>query len=210
MPFTHPLVQAYLERVQVVGTRLSAGQLSAVVDEVHAHLDAALLPDPSDAEVRAALTDLGTPDQLVAAAALRQEGRPGRALPAHVVGRSVGREILALVLLVVGPFLNLLPPLGMLTWVMGGLLLYASTIWSRRDKLFGTFLVGIPLLVFGVGMAGLALAGDCVVPAGGGTPMCGPVPLVFGVNPAYLILPVALAWLVMALYGFLRLVRALR
>nr|NLI50559.1 hypothetical protein [Propionibacterium sp.] len=210
MPLTHPLVEAYLERVHVAGTRLSARQLSAVVDEVHAHLDAALLPNPSDAEVRAALSDLGTPDQLVAAAALREDGGPARSLPGHVVGRTVGREILALVLLVVGPFLNLLPPLGMLTWVLGGVLFYTSTLWSRRDKAFGTFLVGIPLLVFGVGLAGLALSEDCVVPAGGGVPQCGPVPLVFGVNPAYLILPVALAWLVLALYGFLRLVRALR
>ncbi len=207
----HPLVQAYLARLQVVGTRLSAAQLAGAVADVHEHLAAALLPDPSDAEVRAALADLGTPDQVVAAAAQRPaDGAPVRSLPGHVVGRTVLREVAALAMMAVGPFLNLLPPLGMLTFVMSGILLYHSTIWSRRDKVFGAFLVGIPVLVFGVGLAAQALSGDCVVPAGGGPPVCGPVPLVFGVNPALVILPVAAAWLLLALYAFWRLVRALR
>jgi uncharacterized membrane protein len=211
MTDTHPLVRAYLARLEVAGMHLSPEQLASAVAEVHEYLDAALLPDPSDAEVRTALADLGTPDQVAAAAALRPAGgRPTRSLPGHVVGRTVLREVAALVMMAVGPFLNLLPPLGMLTLVMSGILLYNSTIWSRRDKAFGWFLVGIPVLVFGVGLAGQALAGDCTVPPGGGPPVCGPVPLVFGINPAYLILPVAFAWLLLALYAFWRLVRALR
>lgn len=212
MSATHPLVQAYLQRLQVAGTRLSAGQLEGLTSEVHDHLTAALLPNPSDDEVRRALADLGTPDRLVADAALRPQGssRTGGRAAGHVVGRTVMREVAALVMMVLGPFLNLLPPLGMLTFVMSGVLLYHSSVWSRRDKVFGWFLVGVPVLVFGVGLASLALSSDCTVPAGGGPPMCGPVPLVFGVNPAYLILPFAVVWLVLALYGFLRLVRALR
>lgn len=54
---------------------------------------------------------------------------------AERVRTSTGRESLSILLLLVGGFL-----LGV-GWIIGVVMLWTSTVWNRRDKLIGTFLL---------------------------------------------------------------------
>lgn len=64
----HPLVERYLARLDAAARRLPRGERRELVDEIRAHLDAGIGPDPAEADVRNVLDDLGDPDEIVAAA----------------------------------------------------------------------------------------------------------------------------------------------
>ena len=119
MTVTHPLAEDYLRRLERAARVLPRRQREELLAEIRSHLDAGLPPDPTEADVRNLLDELGTPAEIVAAA---QPDRP----PAR---RGI-REALALVLLVVG----FVPLLG---WVVGAALLLSSPLWSVRQKLLG-------------------------------------------------------------------------
>jgi hypothetical protein len=94
-----------------------------------------------DSDVLNLLEELGAPEE-IAAAALEAGDRPV-APPGQ--GRPV-LEIVALLLLSVGSLV--VPILG---WLAGVVLLWLSPLWTRKDKLIGTFLppggVGVLLLI---------------------------------------------------------------
>jgi hypothetical protein len=65
----HPLVRDYLRALDAACAALPPARASELRDQIAAHLDEALSPDATDAQVRAELARLGTPRALAAEAA---------------------------------------------------------------------------------------------------------------------------------------------
>lgn len=121
-----------------------------ILDGIREHISAARAghDDERDSDVLNLLDRLGVPEEIAAAAAGdRPEIMTGTASQARPV-----LEIIALLLLSVGSIV--VPIVG---WLAGVVLLWLSPLWTRRDKLIGTFLppggIGVLLLlgVSGVG-----------------------------------------------------------
>lgn len=141
MPDTRrsPLVDDYLRRLELAARRLAPDQRAELVDGISEHLDSALeAVDPDDeASTRVALDRLGTPDEIVAAAAEGDSpaGRRGwsNQTSAGPDRPSVGaKEIVTVILLALGGFLFVVG------WFVGVAMLWASDRWSTRDKIVGT------------------------------------------------------------------------
>ena len=129
----HPLADQYLRRLERAARALPRGQREELLAEIRSHLELGLAPDATEAEARNFLDDLGTPEEIVAAAR-----------PDHVPTRRGAREVLALIFLVTGfPWI--------LGWLIGVGLLVSSPLWSARQKLLG-------ILVWPGGYAGAGLA----------------------------------------------------
>jgi hypothetical protein len=64
----HPLVRDYLRALSLECISLPVAQACELREQIAAHLDDALSPDVTDADVQAELTRLGSPRSLAAAA----------------------------------------------------------------------------------------------------------------------------------------------
>jgi hypothetical protein len=134
MTTTHPLAEDYLRRLHQTARVLPRNERDELVAEIRSHLDSGLRKDATEADVRNLLDELGSPDDIVAAA--RPERPPTRRGP---------REVFALILLVTG-----LPPI--LGWLAGVGLLLWSPLWSTRQKLLGILVwPGGYVLLLGLG-----------------------------------------------------------
>src|SRR3954447_7529560 len=105
----HPLVGGYLRSLEGAAKVLPRRERDELVGQIRTHLDEALPPDASEADVRNVLDSLGTPWDIVAAA-----GGEASAV------RRGPREVFALILLVTGglpvPILGWFVGLGLLIW----------------------------------------------------------------------------------------------
>ena len=120
-------VARYLADLEDAARGLPVHERRELVDEIRAHITAALAPDGnhSEAEVHDVLDSLGRPDEIVrAAGAEPSEARAG------------AREILTVLLIMIG---GLVIPVG--GWLAGVVLLWSSPAWRIRQKLLGTFVV---------------------------------------------------------------------
>lgn len=117
----HPLVEGYLRSLEGAAKVLPRRERDELVAEIRAHLDEAVPPSASEADVRNAIDALGAPWDIVAAA--------GGEKPTV---RRGAREIFALLLLVTGGF-----PVPILGWFVGLGLLVWSPLWNARQKLLG-------------------------------------------------------------------------
>ena len=154
---THPLAAEYLRDLERSARAMPRGPRQELVAEIRSHLDSAIGPDATEADVRNVLDDLGPPAAIVAAT------RPPGTEPG--VGRRGPREVFALVLLVSGfPFI--------LGWLAGAALLLLSPLWNSRQKLLGLLVwpFGLPI-VLGFGVVASGSSGSCG-PVGG--PVGGP------------------------------------
>ncbi len=127
----HELVADYLRRLDAAAARLPADRRAELVDEIRAHIEAALTEAGTRDEttVRNVLGRLGEPAEIVAEAApefVVGVAPPGRTGPGVL-------EISAVLLLLFGGFF---PPV--LGWILGVGLLWYSPLWTYRDKIIGT------------------------------------------------------------------------
>lgn len=134
-------VERYLKDLAAALDDLPSEARREVVDDVRNHiLEASTEPGiHDDAAVRNLLERLGEPEDIAAEAGRRFDVRPPR--------RPGVMEVATLVLLPIGGLV--IPFLG---WVIGVVMLWASTVWSTRDKLIGTLLVPgglLPAVAFG-------------------------------------------------------------
>jgi hypothetical protein len=115
----HPLVEGYLRSLDGAAKVLPRRERDELVTEIRAHLDEAVPPGASEADVRNALDALGAPWDIVAAAGGEAKGV-----------RRGPREVFALLLLVTGlpPFIGWFVGLGLLIW---------SPLWTTRQKWLG-------------------------------------------------------------------------
>lgn len=149
-----PLVAAYLRDLRARSRRLPRSQREELVQQIEEHLEAAIPPGAGEAEVRDTLDRLGAPEAIIAEQFDRLDIRPARA------GKL---EWAVVVLLPVGGVL--IPILG---WVLGVILLWASRVWTVRDKLIGTLLPpgGLSAIIFLIVIG----ASTCVSGGGPGQP----------------------------------------
>ena len=151
MPDTQqsPLVADYLRRLDAAAAGLPADRRSELVEGIREHLDSGLegADQSDDAQIRAVLDRLGSPEEIVAAAA---DGEPPLPQPYHGQPKAGAGalEIITVILLAIGGII--LPVVG---WFIGVALLWTSSRWTTRDKLIGTFVwPGGYLLPLGLGL----------------------------------------------------------
>jgi uncharacterized membrane protein len=151
MSTTHPLAEHYLRRLEDSAGVLPRRERDELLAEIRSHLEAGIGPNATEADVRNLLDQLGSPDDIVAAAA-----------PNRTVARRGAREAFAVVLLVTG-----FPPI--IGWLVGVGLLLSSTLWTARQKLLGILVWPGGLLVvgFSVSLVSVGRGRSCPVPVGG-------------------------------------------
>jgi hypothetical protein len=131
----HPLAEDYLGRLEALAHPLSPRDRHELLTELRSHLEAGLPQGTTDSDVRNLLDDLGSPEDIVAAAG----ADPGP----HAWG---ALELIAVLCLTAGAVL--LPVVGPL---VGICLAWASVRWTRREKTVATVLTFLPLLALALG-----------------------------------------------------------
>ncbi len=152
----HPLIVDYLARLDRAAAALPPDRRGELLEGITEHISSAGAAD--EAEVRTLLDRLGEPAEIVAAA---REDLPGATWgpPALIpVPRGTGHELAAVLMLTVG---SLLPVVG---WLVGVVLLWTSSLWRTREKVFGT-------LVVPLGPGGFLFAA-AFLPGAGGVQYC--------------------------------------
>jgi hypothetical protein len=136
---TDRLIEDYLRRLDHAAAHLPRARRAELVADIRGHIDTALPQEQAagEAAVRNLLDRLGPPEDIVQAA------QP----PTPEADQRAGRlEIATLVALLV-PFIG---------WGVGAVLLFASRVWSRRDKLIGAGLLVLPIVILGLGVVAIA------------------------------------------------------
>jgi uncharacterized membrane protein len=132
------LVDKYLKHLRVELDGLPRARRRELEQEIAEHIAEARaeLPSQSEAEIRTLLDRIGDPADIAAEARARFGVEPRR-------GR--GLEVATLALLLVGGVV--VPVVG---WLVGVVLLWASDVWTTREKLIGTLVVpgGLALPLF--------------------------------------------------------------
>jgi hypothetical protein len=125
----HPLAKAYLKRLKRTARRrrLRRARRKELIAEIEGHLREAIPPEASDADARGVIDRLGEPAEIVESAI-----PPGT----ETTGRRGFQVWAAIVLVLGGGFI--LPVLG---WLLGIVLLWTSTAWTKREKLIGTLVI---------------------------------------------------------------------
>lgn len=124
-----PAVRRYLDELRRATQHLPHHRRDELIEEIEAHIREALATHAREADVREVLERLGDPHAI----ADEESRRLGIDRP-----RAGAHEWAAVVLLLVGGLLPILPVVG---WFVGFVLLWASRVWSTRDKLIGTFVL---------------------------------------------------------------------
>ena len=153
MTTSHRLIDEYIQQLDAAARTLPRRDREELVAEIRSHLDAGLPPEATEADIRNLLDELGTPENIVAAAR-----------PDHRAARRGPREVFALLLLVIG-----LPPV--VGWLAGVGLLLWSPLWSIRQKLLGILIWpgGYPVLL---GLGFIGGTGSCPMPGDDVTTSC--------------------------------------
>ena len=119
MTTTHPLADDYLLRLERAAQVLPPADRDELLAQIRSHLQDGLPPGATEGEVRNLLAELGTPEDIVAAAG-----------PERSPTRRGAREIFALLLLLTG-----FPPI--VGWLVGVGLLLWSPLWTAGQKALG-------------------------------------------------------------------------
>jgi uncharacterized membrane protein len=173
---THPLIDDYLGRLHAAAWVLQPDRRNELVSEIREHIEDALRATGTRDEVaiRNVLERLGAPEEIVAAAVDGQPVDLPRAVPrsAAPIRRVGGLEIASIITLAIGG--AILPVIGV---AAGVVLAWASSVWTRADKLIATALPAVFML-----LPALAVAARL----GGFLPGLGRVA---GPAPGFLLLP---------------------
>jgi hypothetical protein len=140
---TDRLVDEYLRRLERAATHMQRARRAELVAEIRGHIDTALSQEQAagEAAVRNVLDRLGPPEDIVDAA---------EPPPRHGDQRAGKLEIVALAALIV-------PVIG---WLIGAVLVFASRIWSRRDKLIAAVLLFLPIVVLSLSFVAARPSGN--------------------------------------------------
>lgn len=122
------VVADYLARLRKAATRLPEEDAHDLFIDMSEHLDAAIRPGASVAEIRNVLDRLGPPEALIPAA----EGANERKWV----------ETGALIGLVAAEVLFILLPIAIIAWLVGVVLLAYSSVWTLREKVIGFLALG--------------------------------------------------------------------
>ena len=153
---TDRLIDDSLRQLERAAAHMQRARRAELGAELRGHIDAALRQEQAagEATVRNVLDRLGPPEDIVEAA------QP----PSSQAGQPAGKlEIVALIALIV-------PLIG---WLIGTVLVFASRVWSRRDKLIGALLLLLPIVVLSLSFVAVAgpNGGEESVPPGDARPV---------------------------------------
>lgn len=128
-PNADSLAADYLRRLEHASHRLPADRRSELLQSVGEHVEHLRASTAGEsARMRDELDRLGTPEEIVQAAA---DTLPSA--PALLPRRGLGHELAAVLMLTAGSLL--LPVIG---WLVGVVLLWTSSIWRTGEKILGT------------------------------------------------------------------------
>jgi uncharacterized membrane protein len=171
---TDRLIDDYLRRLEDAAAHMQKARRAELVAEIRGHIDTALRQEQTagEAAVRNVLDRLGPPEDIAEAAQ-----------PTPVADQRVGKlEIAALIALIV-PFIG---------WLVGAVLVFASRVWSSRDKLIGALLLVAPIVLLGLSVVAIGPSGgENAVPPGDSRPVGGKAEDPLGPGPFGLVLLVA-------------------
>lgn len=120
------VVAEYLDRLRRAAADLPEGPRAELLDNISAHLSETT-GDASEAQVRTVLDELGSPEEIAAAARAESGSRPDRS------GDGMFYDIAAVLVLLLGGFV--VPVVG---WLAGVVMLCAGPRWSTSQKVLGT------------------------------------------------------------------------
>jgi hypothetical protein len=148
-------VRDYLGRLDVAALSLPPSRRAELAGEVRQHIEMALAEagGRDEVTVRNVLDRLGPPDEIVDAERGPDGPRPNWTAPPARSGWG-GTEIVAILLLTVGAII--LPIIGPL---LGLVFVWASTLWTTRQKLIGTLIVVVLALLPIILLLGLRTGG---------------------------------------------------
>ena len=151
------VVRDYLGRLEAAAWPLPVARRAELIGEVREHIDAAMSEagNRDEVTVRNILERLGPPEEIVAA-----EAESGAAAALPIGGQPVGTvvavpswggiEIIAVLLLTLGAvFLPFFGP------ILGLVFVWASTRWTRREKLIATTIVAVLFVLPILGLLGV-------------------------------------------------------
>lgn len=135
------LIDDYLARLERAAQPLAAERRTELLAEIRGHINDARSERgaESDAGVRALLDRLGSPEEIVAAAAEGDQSIAERAATRDQFSgprRSMMLETWAVLLLTAGSIV--LPVIG---WLIGAVLMWSSDRWQTREKVLGTAVI---------------------------------------------------------------------
>jgi hypothetical protein len=138
---TDRLVDDYLRRLEHAAAHMQRARRTELVAEIRGHIETALREEEAagEAAVRNVLDRLGPPEEIVEAAEPPPDDR-----------RAGKLEIVALIALIV-PFIG---------WLVGTVLVFASRVWSRRDKVIGAILLLLPVAILGLSFTAAGPSGS--------------------------------------------------
>jgi hypothetical protein len=147
------LVVDYLRRLDAASALLPADRRAELVDEIRAHIEAALAEAGSRDEtaVRNVLERLGDPTAIAAEAGLEPAPAPAPAavgpVPVMTAAARSGprpRDVVTVLLVLLGGVVGLFLVFGMWSaiavWSVGLVLLWSSPRWAVREKLLGSLI----------------------------------------------------------------------
>ncbi|MGW8765365.1 HAAS signaling domain-containing protein [Streptomyces sp. NPDC055815] len=158
----HPLVTDYLATIEREASFLPAGRREELLADLREHLAVAVGDEEDPQAVRDALERLGSPSAIVAAA--RAEEPEAAAAPAPAPAPAPAedpqprsRTVTTAVLLGVSGVATVVSPFaGLVALVVGLVMLWTSTAWEQRTKVFATVLTVVLPVVVTLGMFLLA------------------------------------------------------
>ena len=153
-----PLAEDYLARLDRAAQVLPSQDRDELLAELRSHLQTGLAPGATDADVLNLLHELGSPEDIVAAA--QPDGPSPRAGASRPAGPWGAVEVVAVLGLTVGAFV--LPVVGPLAGIV---LVWMSARWTRREKGIATVLTALPVLTLALGAAMLIAVGGSAEPS---------------------------------------------
>ena len=160
-----PLAEDYLARLDRAAQALPPQDRDELLAELRSHLQTGLATDATDADVLNLLHELGSPEDIVAAA--EPDRSTSLTAPTRPASPWGALEVIAVLALTVGTFV--LPIVGPL---VGIVLVWGSSRWTRGEKGIATVLTALPVVALVLGAATfIAVGGD----SGPGQPVPEPV-----------------------------------
>ncbi|HEY4456988.1 MAG TPA: hypothetical protein VGN81_21940 [Pseudonocardiaceae bacterium] len=135
MSDTETLIADYLGELRRAAAGLPPAARAELLDDIGAHLTDLIGPGADESRVRQVLDELGTPEEIVAAAAT-ESGIPARANGDRVY------DIATVLLLLLG---NVVVPV--LAWIVGVVMLWNGPRWTTSQKWAGTLVWPVLVLV---------------------------------------------------------------
>jgi hypothetical protein len=130
MSTSDTLIADYLDRLRRASADLPAGSRAELMQDIGAHLAEKVDAGAGEVQARRVLDELGTPEEIAAAAAVQSGARSSAS-----AGGGFAYDLATVLVLFLGGFV--VPVLG---WIAGVVMLWSGPRWDARHKWAGTLI----------------------------------------------------------------------